>query len=282
VTPPNSAPGNETDFDAESVPVQHAATVMVIADLPGPGGPLELHVLMLQRAARLAFAPAAWVFPGGRVDPEDHRGDLGQLCAGLTDHEASAILDVPRGGLAWWLAACRETFEEAGILLTADLISPKLAAVRDQIAGGRTTFSETLADHQIQVNAAGIHEVARFITPVGSPRRFDARFFVAAAPHGQVAQVDGGEIVASVWVTPHDALARRAAGQFEMISPTVLMIEWLGRHGSGADVLSATAERRPYSQVRVLDPEATYRAVLPGDDGYEGAAQDVESGWVRQ
>ncbi|MEZ5340121.1 MAG: hypothetical protein R2706_01350 [Acidimicrobiales bacterium] len=61
------------------------------------------------------------------VDPDDHHGDFDLICDGLTDREASAILEVERGGLAWWIAACRETLEEAGLLLAAGDVDPDVA-----------------------------------------------------------------------------------------------------------------------------------------------------------
>ncbi len=73
---------------AADVPVRPAATVMLVDDRP------DLHVLMVHRTARVVFAPDSWVFPGGRVDPEDHMDDVGLLINGLTDAEASRIVDV--------------------------------------------------------------------------------------------------------------------------------------------------------------------------------------------
>ncbi len=274
------------DFDPHAVPVRHAATVMLIDDRPTDDGD-ELHVLMVQRTARLVFAPAAWVFPGGRVDPDDHRDDFDTLCDGLSDSEASSILDVPSGGLAWWLAACRETLEEAGMLLIGDgtpasAVDPGLVrTMRDIVRADEGRFVDLLLQHRLTVDATAIEEVARFITPLGSPRRFDARFFVARAPHGQEPVHDDGEIVATEWVRPADALERWRAGEFEMISPTVRMVDCLRRFDTADDVLALARRRLPYQRVRVIDPDGEYRVVLPGEDGYEHADLEVESGWVR-
>lgn len=273
------------DFDPHDVPINHAATVMLLDDRPTPSGDEALHVLMVKRTARLVFAPAAWVFPGGRVDPDDHSELFNELCEGLTDAEASTILGVERGGLAWWLAACRETLEEAGLLLgSADglPVEPSLVRrFRDQVRADEGRFVDLLDEHGIAIDATLIEEVARFITPLGSPRRFDARFFVAKTPDGQEPVHDEGEIVDWAWLRPADALERWRAGEFEMISPTVRMVDCLGRYDSVDDVLAVARERRPYQRVRVADPEGEYRALLPGEDGYETAELEVESGWVR-
>lgn len=272
-------------FRPESVPVQPASTVMLVDDRPGPSGNDELHVLMVKRTSRVVFAPAAWVFPGGRVDPDDHQDDFDRICVGLSDLEASAILDVPAGGLAWWIAACRETLEEAGLLLATDAARVEdrvdVTALRDRVREEEQLFVDLILDLDIKIDATLIEEVARFITPMGSPRRFDARFFVAHPPDGQEPHHDDGEIVAWEWVRPVDALERWRAGQFEMISPTVRMVECLGRYPNAEEVMRVAKERRPYQRVRVIDPGGEYRVVLPGEDGYDTAELEIESGWVR-
>ncbi len=97
MTAADRAPTEPPSFDPASVPISHAATVMLVDDRPGPGGADALHVLMVRRTAKMVFAPAAWVFPGGRVDPDDHHDEFDTMFRGLTDAEASRILDVPDG-----------------------------------------------------------------------------------------------------------------------------------------------------------------------------------------
>jgi len=278
------------DFDPDDVPILHAATVMLVDDRVAEGDTEpSLHVLMVKRTAKLVFAPAAWVFPGGRVDPEDHIDTFDDVCDGLSDIEASKVLDVDRGGLAWWIAACRETFEEAGLLLASNPDALAIAeeqgvdviGLRDRVREEESIFLDVLIEHGLRIDATLIEEVARFITPLGSPRRFDARFFVAHPPEGQEPHHDDGEIVAWEWVQPHDALARFRAGEFEMISPTVRMVDCLTRYHCAADVMTVAKERRRYQRVRVVDPAGQYLVVLPGEDGYETAELEVESGWVR-
>lgn len=265
------------DFDPHAVPVNHAATVMLVDDRP------DLHVLMVRRTARMVFVPDAWVFPGGRVDPGDHEADLERLCVGLPDSDASTILGVPHGGLAWWLAACRETLEEAGLLLLAG-DPPEgfdLATLRLRVRDNESVFPDLLLDHGLTLDVSGIEEVARFITPLGSPRRFDARFFLARTPDGQEPEHDSGEIVDWEWVRPADALARFRAGEMTMISPTVRMVSCLARYSTADEALAAAKLRLPYKRVRVIDPGGEYRVVLPGEPGYDEAELEVESGWVR-
>ena len=267
---------NSADIDPALVPVSHAATVMLVDDRP------DLHVLMLRRTKKVVFASAMWVFPGGRVDPDDHHDDFNHVCDGLSDAEASTILDVPSGGLAWWIAACRETLEEAGLLLAAGAVDPALLVeLTDAVRQDENRFVELLVDEGLRLDTSLVEEVARFITPVGPPRRFDARFFVAKAPDGQEPIHDNSEIVAWEWVRPSEALERWTAGEFDMMSPTVRMVACLARYETATDVMAAAKQRLPYRRVRVNDPYGAYQVLLPGEPGYETAELEIESGWVR-
>jgi len=276
----------DLDFDPLAVPVSPAATVMLLDDRP------TLHVLMLRRTSRVVFGPDNWVFPGGRVDPDDHQEAFDAICAGLSDAEASRILEVPRGGLAWWVAACRETLEEAGLLLAAGhrpastLASRTgapldLTALRDRVRANEEAFIDLLLEHGVTLDVTGIEEVARFITPVGSPRRFDARFFVARTPHGQVAHFDDGEIVNLAWLEPAEAIERWKAGEMTMMSPTRRMLSCLARYRSVDEVMAAARRRQPMHRVGVTEVDGEYAMVLPGERGYERAEMETEKGWIR-
>ena len=100
-----------------SVTLRDAATVMLVRDADdGHGGP-AVEVCMLRRNLASEFVAGVYVFPGGSVDPEDRGPRAAALCQGRTDEEASAILGIESGGLAFWVAALRECFEEAGVLV---------------------------------------------------------------------------------------------------------------------------------------------------------------------
>lgn len=261
-------------LSVHAVPISPASTVLLLDDRP------DLEVLMVKRTPRLAFAPAAWVFPGGRVDGTDRHPLLMSACRGLTDAAASQRIGVPDGGLAWWVAAVRETLEEAGVLLGAWTGGdPHELAHRLRTCPDR--FAQLVADHQIRFHCQTIHEVARFVTPLGPPRRFDARFFVARMPEGQQESHDDGEVIETRWVRPQGALELHERGDFDMISPTVRMLTTLARFGSVDDVLTVASQALPYRTVRVQDPTGAYRVVLPGDPGYDDADATVEKGHVR-
>jgi 8-oxo-dGTP pyrophosphatase MutT (NUDIX family) len=234
---------------ASNVEVQPAATVMLVRDAASNGGAPSLEVLMLRRHPESVFAADAWVFPGGRVDDGDRDG--APIAIGPSDAEASAELGLPSGGLAYWIAAARECFEEAGILLarhpetgawfeaSSDLAAASLARYRREVHSGATTLAAVLEQEGLVLDLSGVHYVSHWITPPrrGNARRFDTRFFVAEVPPGQVAAHDAAETVESIWTTPAEALARGAAGELRLLIPTVANLETLSRFSSVAELV---------------------------------------------
>ncbi|NBY57723.1 MAG: hypothetical protein EBQ57_05295 [Actinobacteria bacterium] len=148
---------------------------------------------MLQRTLRAAFARGMYVFPGGRVDDADAAAELEHFCVGMTDAEASTQLQLPHGGLAYWVAAIRECFEEAGVLLArreaeADFVafdSPEVIAhfneLRTTVHDGNLSLLQLCRNERLVLAVDQIKYVSHWITPVGEARRFDTRFFVARA-----------------------------------------------------------------------------------------------------
>ena len=225
-----------------------AATIMLLRDAPAGAGE-RLEVLLLRRSGRTPFVPGAHVFPGGAVDPGDHDPHLAVLADGHDDASASAVLDVDAGGLAFWVAAVRESLEEAGVLLADDADGrplddghPALAdlpRLRRRIEDGDDTLARLYAEHGLRLPAGRIRYVSRWITPEESPRRYDTRFFVAAMPPGQTAVADDWEAVDASWWHPSDALAGWQAGDIELIEPTVVSLELLADFGSTHAALTA-------------------------------------------
>jgi len=224
---------------ASKAAVREAATVMLVRDAP------ELEVFMLRRNPESVFAGGAYVFPGGAVDADDHT--LGN-------------------DRRFWVAAVRETFEEAGVLLarTRDGSVPfdasidvlgRLAADRLRLLAGTITFAEVLNAHGARVDLDALVPFARWITPAPSPRRFDTWFFAAAAPDGHAYEHDNTEAVASEWIRPADALARARAEAIELIYPTVRTLLVMARYQSAADFLDDARGRwsRP-DAMREMNP----------------------------
>ncbi len=183
---------------------------------------------MLQRTSKAAFLPGAYVFPGGALDPDDASERAARRVRGLDDAQASARLGLASGGLAYWIAAARECFEESGILLAWDEkdlpVGPERAAglehLREPLNAGTLPFSEFLEKENLFVRAREIAYYSHWITAPGRPRRFSTRFFVACAPAGQRGAHDRSETVHSVWVSPREALERGLRKEIELIFPT--------------------------------------------------------------
>ena len=257
---------------------------MLVRDAPETGDATRLEVLMVRRNLRSDFVGGTYVFPGGAVDPLDGGAEAEALCAGRSDAQASALLGFSSGGLAYWVAVVRETFEEAGLLLAdrpggPDLLAgrpdeeDRFAAERAAVNAGMRRFLDLCHDEDLRLRVGDIHYFAHWITPRGAPRRYDTRFFVAAAPQGQVAAHSAGETIAEVWISPHDALARHRAGEIEIIFPTIRNLQVIGRFATSAELLSAAA--RASSAVPAIEPRVVpdgngMRIVLPGDPAYEG------------
>ncbi len=230
---------------APVIPVRPAATVMIVDGRP------DLHVLLLRRRAQSEFVPGMDVFPGGGVDADDAVST--SIGGELSDAGASARLGLASGGLAYWAAAVRETFEEAGLAL----------------AVGTLFYA------------------ARWITPLGPPRRYDTRFFVAALPPGQTAVADQTEAVHAEWVRPSDALADFRAGRRAMLPPTAGMLQILASYPDCAALLAAAerAESGPDQRVRLAsEAGGAWRVILPGENpsDEESGARIMElEAWVR-
>ncbi len=267
---------NDHTDDPESVPIRDAATVLIVRDAP------DLEVLMVQRAGRLAFGANAWVFPGGRVDlgDADHAARVG---INLTDPDASAMLDVESGGLAWWFAAVRETLEEVGMLLgTPTLVTGLVAELREVLdRDGGAGFGSLLREHGLELDLSGLHEVARFVTPLGPPRRFDTRFFLSAAPVEQTPIHDEGEITDAQWIHPIEAIEAWRAGDLTLMAVTHRMLACLARFDTAAEALACASARPDAVHLRVDDPEGEYRVYLPGETGYDTAELTIEHGSIR-
>ena len=236
---------SQQPLDLSAVPLRPASTVMLLRDSEH-----DMEVFMMQRTTTAAFASGMYVFPGGRVDDVDGASELDDLCEGLTDAEASDLLRVTSGGLAYWVAAIRESFEEAGVLLARDergdfvrLNDPdsqqRFAAARHAVHDGALSLAEFCRQEGLRLAVDTISYVSHWVTPVGEKRRFDTRFFVAVAPPAQDLMHDDKETIASLWVTPTDALGRAERGELAMIPPTVANLQFLAPHHSTSAAVAA-------------------------------------------
>lgn len=241
-----------------------AATVIVMRD--GEDGRPE--TFMVRRDPRARFAADAFVFPGGAVQENDKLTGGEAPCSGLTRSDAHARL-TDRGGdppadpaesIGLHVAAVRELFEEAGILLARHLddgsggmLSPEacdlLASLRPEVQQGRRELAEVVADLGLELVPEELVYFSHWVTPESSPRRFDTRFFTIEDRPGQTASHCGVETVDGVWITPAEALRRFEAGEITLVSVTVDHLRVLSHYRSTADVL-AFARSKPIRSVK--------------------------------
>lgn len=214
--------------NADQVPIQDAATVVLLRDAAVGG----VEIFMVRRNQRTVFGPGDYVFPGGAVDAADADPALYARCIGCNDAQANTRLDVEADGLSTWVAAIRECFEEAGVLLAvggdgqAAHLDAALLGERTALHERKTVLAEVCSRYSLKLTVDQMLYYSHWITPVGPPRRYSTRFFAARVPAGQTAEHDGVETVAGEWVTPRDALQRSQQGNFPIIFPTISQLRF--------------------------------------------------------
>ncbi|OZB12286.1 MAG: MBL fold metallo-hydrolase [Marinobacter sp. 34-60-7] len=200
--------------------IRPAATLVLTRDTAD-----GIEVLLLQRTWEAVFLPGYYVFPGGAVDANETLAQ--EHIRGVSDSVISQTMSLDEGGADYMLAAVRECFEEAGVLLAVDAagdwVRPDHAVHGDRQAvfANEVTLAEVCARHGLSIPLDRLAYLGHWVTPPGPPRRFDTRFFVAVAPDGQQAHHDGEETIDHVWVSPAQALEEHRAGKRLLGLPTI-------------------------------------------------------------
>jgi 8-oxo-dGTP pyrophosphatase MutT (NUDIX family) len=252
----------------------------------GADGAAGVEVLMLRRVAAMKFAPGAYVFPGGAVDPVDFDPQIGWH--GPDPAEFGARLGAPPElARALVCAAVRETFEEAGVLLAgapdggplagpsglSEPSGPSWEEDRAALVAGALTLAELLSRRGLVLRADLLVPWARWITPEGEPRRFDARFFAAPLPVGQVATGHAAESDRIAWLRPAAAIAAARAGEMSMLPPTATTLNDFALAGAVAagDAVDAILARRPVIEPvmpRLVLEDGLAWLLVPDEVGY--------------
>jgi 8-oxo-dGTP pyrophosphatase MutT (NUDIX family) len=211
-----------------------AATILLLRD-----GSAGLEVFMVVRHHAIDFASGALVFPGGRVEDDDH------LLASRLAADGAAGPDS-----ALRIAAIRETFEECGVLLArprggsgligADILKVVEDRHRAALNAGTVSFETVLTGADLIPASDLLVHFAHWITPANQPKRYDTQFFLAEAPAEHLAVHDGTEAVESIWIRPAQALAETEAGRFKLVFATAKNLEKLSRWQTAAEALEAT------------------------------------------
>jgi 8-oxo-dGTP pyrophosphatase MutT (NUDIX family) len=243
------------------VPILPAATILMLRDAPA------FEVLMVKRHHQIDFAAGALVFPGGKT----HAGDHDPAWEGRT---------LGWGGAAphkrpLRIAAIREAYEEAGILLARHPDGApfkgdeRAAAARDDIGRDRRPFLDLIKELDLYIDLEALTVFAHWITPPMTPRRFDTWFYVAKAPEAQLAVSDGSETVDAEWISPHEALRLGKAGERTVIFPTRMNLQMLGEARNAEDAVARARAR----EIVTVEPQLAMRdgervLILPPDAGY--------------
>jgi 8-oxo-dGTP pyrophosphatase MutT (NUDIX family) len=224
-----------------------------------------MELYLVKRSRAVDFMAGAYVFPGGRLDKDDSSAAAcALLSAGtsaLQERLGEPLPAMHAAGL--FVAAIRETFEEAGLLFGRLGAGWAMADARRAVAGGAqfTTMVES-------IDGAALVPWVRWVTPEISPKRFDARFFLARAPEGQEPKVDGREATEGVWISPAKALQSWEEGGMQLAPATAKSIEMLLEYPTVAAALEAAARRTPPVSMPVVwnDKESGRAYIsLPGD-----------------
>ncbi|HSL76989.1 MAG TPA: MBL fold metallo-hydrolase [Candidatus Limnocylindrales bacterium] len=249
-----------------------AATVVLLR--PGAEG---LEVLLTHRPPSMAFAPNVHVFPGGRVDEAD-LGPAVQARSVVTPQVASDALggDLPPvDALGAYIAAIREAFEEVGILLADAADVADLADARQRLLRSASAWPSIVEELDLRLRTDLLVPLSRWVTPPTLPRRFDTRFFAAAAPNGIEVSLLGEEVAAHAWYRPRAALDTMALGDLDMWLPTSTTLMQLAFVGSIDDIGECLAPG-PLGDVEVEDIATDIvRIRMPAGGGVAGQPVDA-------
>ena len=238
------------------------AATLVLMRQAAAGTP---ELLMMERTGHMAFAAGALVFPGGRIDAEDH--ELAARFPGVADAAAR-------------IAAIRETIEETGI---APALGPQpgpsaIARLREGISGGRP-FAALLESEALTLEPDSLTPFARWCPNFRETRRFDTLFFLAEAPpDAPEPTISEHEAVRAFWASAADILAELEAGRAHAIFPTRRNLERLARFAS-IEQARADAARHPVARITpwVEARDGGPHVCIPEGIGYPITSEPLET-----
>lgn len=267
---------------------RHAATVILLREAQG-----KIEVLLTRRHEQMSFMGGMWVFPGGALCPADTSSAALALLAEPEKLGCERFVDVrgerlpPNLCLGLALAACRETFEETGVLLATtagghDVGVELLARMHERrraIVSQPELFATLLQEEYLRIALKNLLYWAHWITPTAVAKRFDTRFFVARLPPEQVPVVDAIEATDMVWMTPAAAIATASNGAMTMSPPTLFNLMELDacvrQHVSFDEIFAAEAQRDIVAILPKLVRGRQNTIVMPWDPEYHEFADSL-------
>ena len=235
---------------------------------------------MVRRHQDTAFMGGAYVFPGGRVDAPDHDGS-DAWCDGL-EHATAQLAGLDdEVAVAFHVAAARELFEEAGVLLARDAsgrfvsltgaeVHARFTSYRLDVHGGGATLRSIVEREQLRLALDALVLFAHWVTPPIDTRQFDTRFFMARVPPDQTPAHDETETTHSSWLTPSYALAQAVGSHIVLPVPTWTTIRELERFATVDAAMRWAKGRRVVARMPLLitQDDGTRLLVIPGDPLY--------------
>jgi 8-oxo-dGTP pyrophosphatase MutT (NUDIX family) len=223
-----------------------AATVILLR----PAEPRGFEVFLTRRAEGMAFLGGMYCFPGGTLRKEDFSEAMLSRAAGMTPDQAQIIIGpnhTPRQALGLWIAAIRELYEEAGILLALNGagepilantgLGCRLSEKHSRLLGKTPSFHSVLESEGLFCDLAALTHFSHWQTPAHVFTRFDTHFFLAPLPADQSPLPTSSEVTQSVWLTPDEALRLCCKNELPMIFPTFASLRTLANFESLEAVL---------------------------------------------
>jgi 8-oxo-dGTP pyrophosphatase MutT (NUDIX family) len=253
-----------------------AATVILIR--PSKAGDWE--IFLARRHQKQAFMAGAYVFPGGQLEETDSGPQLENYIKTVDVFNPCRLLQdssLPKEkALGFFIAAIRETFEEAGILLggkaTGKFVSfydknvlKRFNDYRRELNTSQITLAEIARKEKILLFPDTLIPYAHWITPEFEKMRFNTRFFLAKLPPDQTPVADAVELTESLWVTPQKALEMHRERKIILMPPTLKTIEELADFKDIDELFSATKKKIIYP---ILPQLAGNSLKLPHDPEY--------------
>jgi glyoxylase-like metal-dependent hydrolase (beta-lactamase superfamily II)/8-oxo-dGTP pyrophosphatase MutT (NUDIX family) len=218
---------------------KNAAVIVLLKDKKDP------KVFWVKRSEQLKFMPGFQAFPGGQVD----EADLAVSVLNCEDQEGALMR----------VAAVREFFEEAGVLLALgaeNLSTEKLCEKREDLHHQRKTFREILEEDDLIIDGNRLLAAGRWVTPPMAPRRFDTCFFISWLEDEQEPEIHKGELAEGEWIRPHEAYELWKRGEVMFASPMLHIIQSLTAH--------------------VLDPETLKEALVAVPEANRATIRRIE------
>jgi 8-oxo-dGTP pyrophosphatase MutT (NUDIX family) len=215
---------------------RQAATVILLR----PAGSSAFEVFLTRRQDEMAFLGGMYCFPGGAVRKDDCAAAMLRLCYGLSPAAARKLIGAhlsPSEALGFWVAAVRELFEEARVLLAVNHSGQPWPAARDRghnvfdkhaaLLQETLSFQSLLESENLLCDASRLIYFSHWQTPEQFSIRFNTRFFLATLPEDQTPLFSSPEVAHSLWLTPDRALELFAKNELPIIFPTFASLRTL-------------------------------------------------------